>query len=100
MSSSPIRGIYYTVEVNPDDSSECRSFTAEVLSRTWDKRRESCLYAGNSQGGSYNELQDPGLPADSVIQGSFRDYQTTGLFTTQWTYSQFRSIPCFARSLE
>ncbi len=88
MSSTPIIGIFYTVNVNPDDSS-ARSFVAEVYSRTWDKRRESCLYAGNSQGGSYSELQDPGLPADSIIQGNFKEYQTTGLYATQWTYSMF-----------
>ncbi|XP_064387502.1 uncharacterized protein LOC135335845 isoform X3 [Halichondria panicea] len=99
VSSSPINGSFYTVTVNPDDSS-ARSFTAEILSRTWDKRRESCLYAGNSQGGSYNELQDSSFPADSVIQGRFSEYQTTGLYATAWRYSQFRSSVCSVGIIE
>ena len=93
MSSASFISNFYTVIVNPDDSS-ARSFIAEVYSRTWDKRQESCLYAGNSQGGSYSEIQDPSLPADSVIQGSFRDYRTTGLYATQWTYSKFEAEAC------
>ncbi|XP_064387505.1 uncharacterized protein LOC135335846 isoform X3 [Halichondria panicea] len=93
ISSNITGGPFYIVTVNPDDSF-ARSFTAEVLSRTWDKRRESCLYAGNSQGGAYNELQDSSFPADSVIQGRFSDYQTTGLYATVWTYYKFSPSAC------
>ncbi len=65
-----------------------------MFARTWDKRREQCLYAGNSQGGSYNELQDASLPSDSVIQGGYRDYRTGNLFETSWLYGRFRDDAC------
>ena len=64
-----------------------RRFTAYLYQRTWDKTALPCLYGGNSQGGPWSEL--PG-PNDPLIEGSYKDYITRGLFDVNYGFSRFR----------
>jgi len=50
-----------------------------------------CLYAGNAQGGSINEVD---LPNDHVIEGDYEDYEVSGLFESDFQYGQFEDHQC------
>ena len=50
-----------------------------------------CLFSGNRQGGATNAFGDPN---DSIIQGSYQDYEVSNLFDTDFTFSTFDSAVC------
>ena len=68
-----------------------RAFVAEKYPRSWRKRKETCFYAGSSQGGSVTEVMQPN---DPVIEGSYRDYIVSELFASYFLYSQFNETVC------
>jgi hypothetical protein len=77
---------YYVKVAYPE--SPFRQFTAFLHHREWDKTLAPCLYAGNRQGGPMAEL--PGR-SDSVIDGHYRDYLTSGLYEDSFKYSKFEA---------
>jgi len=82
----------FLVAVNhPDPNSPPRSFIAEQHPATWDGKRMQCLYAGNAQGGPINEVD---IPNDYVIEGTYKDYEISGLFGSDFRYSQFADDQC------
>ena len=50
-----------------------------------------CLYAGNRQGGTIQEVEDPN---DSVIEGIYTDYIMNDEFTTDFKFSHFDESIC------
>ena len=81
----------YIVTVNhPDDPP--RQFFAELFQRTWDKSMKPCLYAGDGQGG---RILGPVIPNDPVIAGTFRDYEVSSLFASDFVYNKLQQRNCF-----
>ena len=81
----------YIVTVNhPDDPP--RQFFAELFQRTWDKSMKPCLYAGDGQGG---RILGPVTPNDPVIAGTFRDYEVSSLFASDFVYNKLQQRNCF-----
>ena len=86
---------YYVVTVDSaSEGGSPRSFLGEFYHLKWDKSRESCLYAGNAQGGPSYEVEDPN---DSVLEGRYSEYIISNedrVFDTQYKYSQFDESRC------
>ena len=57
----------------------CTSF------QTWD-RRNTCLYAGNQNGGTVYEVVDD---HDTLIEGVYKQYIMESAFSTEFEFSQF-----------
>ena len=57
---------------------------------TWDHHHKTCYYAGNSQGGA-EAFRDP---TESVIEGAYGDYETRGLFDTEFKFKKFDNDVC------
>ena len=75
---------------HPDDPP--RQFVAELFHRTWDKSLKPCLYAGDGQGAS---VFNPTLtPNDPVIAGTFRDYQVSDMFASDFVYNKLEQRNC------
>ena len=53
-----------------------------------------CLFTGNRQGGKTYAFSDPN---DSVLQGTYQDYEVNDLFTNDFTFSTFYSAACAAK---
>ena len=85
--TTPDDSPYYLVRVTPPNGKP-RQFVANLHPQTWDLSQVSCLYAGNSQGGTLGEFGDANNP---VVEGHYSDYMVTGLFATQFKYSQFKN---------
>jgi len=69
-----------------------RSFVADLFQSTWDRPQKPCLYAGSSQGGP---ISDVGLPNDSVIEGSYFDYEITdGIFGSSFKFNRLQNHSC------
>ena len=83
----------YQVDIlSPTDSEILRQFVAEFSPRSWDHNRpESCLYAGDQQGGRTLEFSSPN---DAVIENNYRLYKTGGLFSTRFLFSKFNETIC------
>lgn len=82
--------IPYRVTVYPPKRSP-RTFVADLYHRTWDLSVKPCLYAGNSQGGQISTLDND----DSVIEGTYVDYQVTdGIFGASFNYNRLESHSC------
>jgi len=81
---------HYEISVNSSNG-ETRSFVGSFYERTWDATLSPCLYVGNRQGGPSGEFDDPN---DSVLQGSYQDYEVSGLFSTDFDFSEFDSDGC------
>jgi len=81
---------YYRVKVTTANNDE-REFVGHLYDTTWDFTPLPCVYAGNRNGGPVVEFEDPN---DSVIEGKYTDYETSGLFSTQFRYSQFDTSRC------
>ena len=81
---------FYQLSLGSDAAK--REFLAEVFRRTWDKREIECLYAGNAQGGSSGIVVGADGPDDSVIEGTYKEYQVDGVFATAWKYAQFNEV--------
>ena len=73
-------------------ASTIRTFTAILYEHNWEFERQPCFYAGNQQAGPIAEVEDPN---DSVIEGEYFDYQTEGLFTSDYKYSRFEEDRCY-----
>ena len=89
--SKPVNSTYLVTVDHPDHSSPPRSFIAELHPATWDRKRIQCLFAGNAQGGSINEVD---VPNDHVIEGIYSDYEVSGLFETDFQYNKFEDDKC------
>ena len=83
---------YYTITVNATDGTT-RSFGGFLYARPWEIMLP-CLFTGDRQGGETNAFGDPN---DSVLQGTFQDYEVNDLFSTDFTFSQFNSAACAAK---
>lgn len=78
----------YVVTVDhPSPTSTFRKFIAELHPATWDRKRKQCLYAGSAQSGAINEVD---IPNDHVIEGTYDDYEVSGLFNSDFKYNQFQ----------
>ena len=84
---SPAEG-HYAVTVNTP-AGATRRFFAWKLPRTWDKKSQTCLYAGDSQG--YVPYEVTSL-SGSVIEGTYAEYIVSGLFATDYKYEMFDSM--------
>ena len=80
---------YYTITVNPKGGTT-RSFVSSLYERPWEIMLP-CLFTGDRQGGETNAFGDPN---DSVLHGSYQDYEVTDLFSTDFTFSTFDSAAC------
>lgn len=77
---------HYAVTVStPGDT---RRFFAWKAPRTWERKSMNCLYCGNVQGGPLKEVTSL---SDSVIQGSYDEYEVSGLFDPDYKYNMFNS---------
>ena len=78
------------VDVNTLGAHNYHHIPARKYSMTWDHHHKTCYYVGNSQGGpeaSRNQLE-------SVIEGSYRDYETKSLFDTGFKFAKFKDDVC------
>jgi len=76
---------------HPGPTSTSRTFIAELHPATWDRKRMQCLYAGSAQGEAINEVN---VPNDHVIEGTYDDYEVSGLFDSDFKYNQFQEDQC------
>ena len=75
-------------------ATQSRKFVGVLIPLLWNSDPGQCIYAGNSQGGSTDT--GPSAPMDSVIEGDYSDYRTTGgLFGVEFLYSKFQPSMCF-----
>ena len=58
---------------------------------TWEFEKRPCLYVGNSQAGPLGEAVDPN---DSVIEGTYRDYEVDSLFSPEFKFYHFDKTHC------
>ena len=85
-----IRNDDYIITVNYPGSPP-RCFITLGYSVTWEFERRPCLYAGNHQAGPPQEILDPN---DSVIEGTYRDYEVDSLFSPDFGFSHFDESNC------
>ena len=83
-------GQRYIIQVEHPES-EPRVFTGLLAGYSWEEDDNNCFYVGNRQGGTIREVDDPN---DSVIEGTYRDYQTGGDFNTAFKFSHFDDNRC------
>ena len=79
-----------SIQVNKLGEDNYRRFHALKYSLTWDRTEKECYYVGNFQGGpefTHN-------PIESVIQGTYSEYMTSGLFDTSFKYQIFDDSVC------
>lgn len=81
----------YSITVMHPDAERERTFTAILYDFNWEFAKQPCFYAGNQQGGPIAEVMDPN---DSVIEGEYFDYQTTGIFASTYKFSRFEENQC------
>ena len=65
-----------------------KKFVGIKASVTWEFEERPCLYVGNSQAGPLGETVDPGVN-DAVIEGTYKDYVVSSMFSPSFTYSRF-----------
>ena len=58
---------------------------------TWEFEKRPCLYVGNSQAGPLGETVDPN---DSVMEGTYRNYEVDSLFSPDFDFSHFDETQC------
>ena len=58
---------------------------------TWEFEKRPCLYVGNSQAGPLGEIVDPN---DSVIEGTYQNYQVNSMFSSDFAFSHFDETQC------
>ena len=84
--------LYLVAVHTPDGSETSRQFVAEFSPLSWDHNRpESCLFAGDQQGGRTLEFSTHN---DPVIENNYRLYRTGGLFDTQFHFARFDASRC------
>lgn len=64
-----------------------RKLVGSGHSRTWQMKRQECIYIGDRQGAKGAQLH--GGPNDPIIEGVYTDYITNGPFDTNFKFSQF-----------
>ena len=74
-------------------SSPTRRVGAFLEAHRWDGTPQSCLYAGNSQGGPLGEVKVSD-PQDSLIEGDINDYRMQSAFATNYRFEQFDETSC------
>ena len=74
----------YVITVNPADGNT-RRFIGRQYGLTWDFSHQVCYYSGNGQGGR----SGLGTPDDTVIEGTYKDYITSGLYSSNFGFTQF-----------
>lgn len=57
---------------------------------TWDHSERRCYYAGGRQGDPETSTD----PSMSIIEGTYTQYKTSGLFDTAFSYAQFDNSLC------
>ena len=90
INSSTEDGVF--VDINDSDAPNHRHIPARKYSLTWDHFHQTCYYVGNSQGGPEKSRDQN----ESVIEGSYKDYETSGLFDTDFLYERFEDGICKA----
>ena len=80
----------YIITVNYPNS-PLRRFVGLHYSVTWEFEKRPCLYVGNSQAGPLGETVDPN---DSVIEGTYKNYEVEGLFSPEFDFSHFDGTQC------
>lgn len=80
-------GDYYVLSLDAGKGKTQRSFVGDLHPFTWELKRNPCLYAGNSNGGSIVEVETPN---DPIIEGQQEDYIVQSKFSTVWKYSAFK----------
>lgn len=81
----------YVITVTHPNAPGPRSFVGPLVSWTWEKRYEPCLYVGSRQAGSINEVESPN---DPVIEGQYKDYIVESMFGTEYQFSHFDISRC------
>ena len=82
----------FVVTINhPSPTSSPRAFIAELHPATWDGKRKQCLYVGSAQSGAINEVD---VPNDHVIEGTYDNYEVSGLFDSDFQYNRFKEDQC------
>ena len=82
---------------HPGVNSTSRTFIAELHSSTWDRKSKQCLYVGSAQSGAINEVDGPN---DHVIEGTYDNYEVSGLFDSDFQYNQFQVDQCAWKIME
>ena len=68
-----------------------RSFIGQSHYMTWEFERRPCLYVGDSQAGL---LGEDVVPNDSVIEGTYSDYEVDSMFSSHYAFSHFKEYVC------
>ena len=90
----PTNAGYFNLTMHPPPPAKNRTMFAQVSGSTWTQGHvpaipnRQCLFVGNRQAGSYLASYD------SVIEGTWRNYITDGLFETNWTYTRYTALAC------
>ena len=87
--SGSVNSTFVVTVDHPTSSS--RTFIAELHPATWDGKRKDCLYVGSAQSGAINEVDGPN---DHVIEGTYDNYELSGLFDADFQYNQFQINQC------
>ena len=89
--SGSTNNTYIITVDHPDASSPLRRFIGELHPATWDGKRKQCLYVGSAQSGAINEVD---VPNDHVIEGTYDNYEVSGLFDLDFQYNKFQEDQC------
>ena len=58
---------------------------------TWESEQGPCLYVGDSQAGPVGAHVDPD---DSVIEGTYQNYEVSSIFSSDFVFSRFEEYRC------
>ena len=58
---------------------------------TWESEQGPCLYVGDSQAGPVGVDEDPD---DSVIEGTYQNYEVNSIFSSDFVFSHFEEYRC------
>ena len=89
--SGSVNNTYVVTVDHPGVNSTSRAFIAELHSSTWDRKRKQCLYVGSAQSGAIDVVDGPN---DHVIEGTYDNYEVSGLFDSDFQYNQFQKDQC------
>lgn len=76
------------IDINEPGDPNFRHIPASRYDLSWNYAHKTCYYVGNSQGGP--ELSRSA--SESVIEGSYKEYQTGGLFDPVFKYNVFEDV--------
>ena len=89
--SGSVNNTYVVTVDHSGANSTSRAFIAELHSSTWDRKRKQCLYIGSAQSGAIDVVDGPN---DHVIEGTYDNYEVSGLFDSDFQYNQFQKDQC------